>query len=271
MLRGSQFTWKSSIPSINSRPFWEKKIDPTLQDNVLLPNDFAEHIYHAGSSHRPVWIDSGCENVKKRRRAVFFTAVNRSLISTKKSSTTWRKPRIAVHKKWKVHQNTVYWCDLRITQSKGLQFYQTRSNAIILHNTLPAVCIEKVVNMKSGEEFFSKLYQSPELPQRMYASRICIMDVRILPNLEREHPSTILAVSTGRPVVVESTRRPVAVTLTSESKDGHIQPSNNKMTPSRNQSKSWFIHLKRIQIAKRRKLTWTRIKRSTHSARSRRT
>ena len=28
-----------------------KHIDPTLQDNVLLPSDFAEHIYHVGSSH----------------------------------------------------------------------------------------------------------------------------------------------------------------------------------------------------------------------------
>ena len=28
-----------------------KHIDPTLQDNVLLPNDFAEHICHVGSSH----------------------------------------------------------------------------------------------------------------------------------------------------------------------------------------------------------------------------
>ena len=26
-------------------------IDPTLHDNVSLPNDFAEHIYHVGSSH----------------------------------------------------------------------------------------------------------------------------------------------------------------------------------------------------------------------------
>ena len=28
-----------------------KRINPTLQDNVLLPDNFAEHIYHIGSSH----------------------------------------------------------------------------------------------------------------------------------------------------------------------------------------------------------------------------
>ena len=47
----------------------------------------------------------------------------------------------------------MYWCNLRVAQSKGLQFYQTRSNATILYNTLPAVCIEKVVIRKSGQEF----------------------------------------------------------------------------------------------------------------------
>ena len=42
-----------------------------------------------------------------------------------------------VHNAWKKHQNTVYWVDIDIALKKGL-FYQTRSNAIILHETLPA-------------------------------------------------------------------------------------------------------------------------------------
>ena len=48
-----------------------------------------------------------------------------------------------------------------------MQFYQTRPNAIILHNTLPAMCIEKVVVRKSGEELYGKTYQSPIAPQRV--------------------------------------------------------------------------------------------------------
>ena len=48
-----------------------------------------------------------------------------------------------------------------------LQFYQTRPNAIILYNNLPAVCIGKVVIRKSGEELYSETYQSPNLPQRI--------------------------------------------------------------------------------------------------------
>ena len=54
----------------------------------------------------------------------------------------------------------MYWCNLRVAESKGLQFYQTRSNATILYNTFPAVCIEKVVIRKSGEELYSQTYHS---------------------------------------------------------------------------------------------------------------
>ena len=68
--------------------------------------------------------------------------------------------------KWKVHQDTVYSVDIQLAQRKGLQFCQTRSNAITLFNTLLAICIEKVVFMTTGEELYSKVYQSPRLPRR---------------------------------------------------------------------------------------------------------
>ena len=58
------------------------------------------------------------------------------------------EPRHAhyMHKASKKHQNTVYWVDIKHPLKKGLKFYQTRSNAIILHETLPAYCIPKVVS-----------------------------------------------------------------------------------------------------------------------------
>ena len=43
-------------------------------------------------------------------------------------------------KKWKKHQNTVFWVDIKRAQKKGFKFYQTRSNAFILYDTLPAYC-----------------------------------------------------------------------------------------------------------------------------------
>ena len=74
-------------------------------------------------------------------------------------------PRLAqyMHKAWKKHQNTVYWVDINLAQKKGLKFYQTRSNAIILQETLPAYCIPKVVRMETGEVIYEKVFESPRL------------------------------------------------------------------------------------------------------------
>ena len=47
---------------------------------------------------------------------------------------------------------------------KDWSSYQTRSNAIILHETLPAYCIQKVVRMETGEVIFEKVYASPRPP-----------------------------------------------------------------------------------------------------------
>ena len=43
----------------------------------------------------------------------------------------------------------------------------TRSNAIILHETLPAYCIPKVVRMETGEVIYEKVYMSPRLPPKI--------------------------------------------------------------------------------------------------------
>ena len=78
------------------------------------------------------------------------------------------KPRLASNKqKWKRHQDTVYWVDFQLAQRKGLKFYQTRSNAIILYDALPACCISKVVVMKSEEIFCQKVNVSPRPPPRI--------------------------------------------------------------------------------------------------------
>ena len=61
-----------------------------------------------------------------------------------------------MHKAWNGHEDAVCWVDINLVMKKGLKFYQTRSNAIILHETLPADCIPKVVRMETGEVFIRK-------------------------------------------------------------------------------------------------------------------
>ena len=61
-----------------------------------------------------------------------------------------------LHNAWKRHQDARYWVDNNLAIEKGLTFYQTRSNAIIHHETLPAYCIPKVVRMETGEVIYEK-------------------------------------------------------------------------------------------------------------------
>ena len=72
-----------------------------------------------------------------------------------------------MHKTWKKHQNTVYWVDINFALKEGLKFYQTRSNAIILHETLPAYCIPKAIMMETGEVVCEKVYASPRPPPKI--------------------------------------------------------------------------------------------------------
>ena len=109
----------------------------------------------------------------------------------------------------------MYWVDIQLAQRKGLKFYQTRCNAIILYETLPAYCVPKVVRMETGDVIYEKVYMSPRPPpktslkhdwkrelgsehaQRPQPSRSFQSNRPIL-NPRRER--------TGRPVVKDDTR-----------------------------------------------------------------
>ena len=75
-------------------------------------------------------------------------------------------PRLAWYhqKKWKKHQNSVYWVDIQLAQREGFTFYQTNCNAIILYDALPAYCISKVVVVESEEIIFEKVFLSLRPP-----------------------------------------------------------------------------------------------------------
>ena len=139
-------------------------IDLTLQDNVLIPTNFFEYICPIGCAVNLHSItNSGLiarrQNSSRVRQTVFFTAVNPMHENHKDpQELDLTKPRLASYKqKWKRHQDTVYWVDIQLAQRKGLKFYQTRSNAIILYDTLPTYCISKAIVMKSGEFMYEKV------------------------------------------------------------------------------------------------------------------
>ena len=149
-------------------------IDPSLQDNVIIQSNFFQYIYHVGCAiNLHSIINSGLipggQNLNNRQ-TVFFLPLDPMDKNHKDPDTIdLNKPRHAqyMHKEWKKHQNTVYWVDINLALRKGLKFYQTRSNAIILHKTHPAYCIPKVVRMETGEVIFEKVYASPRPPPKI--------------------------------------------------------------------------------------------------------
>ena len=146
-------------------------IDPPLQDNVLIPNDFFEYIYHIGCAINlhPIMnsgLIPGGQNLSKRQ-TVFFTCVDPMNKEHKDPDIIdLEAPRLAWYKQktWKKHQNTVYWVDIKLAQKKGCKFYRTRSNAFILHDTLPVYCIPKAIMMETGEIKNEKVHVSPRPP-----------------------------------------------------------------------------------------------------------
>ena len=111
----------------------------------------------------------GGHNLSKRQ-TVFFMLVNPMNKERQDFDTIdLEPPRHARYKQtaWKKHQNTVHWVDIKLAQKKGLKFYQTRSNAIILYNTLPAYCIPKAIVMESEEIIYEKVHASPRPPPKI--------------------------------------------------------------------------------------------------------
>ena len=110
--------------------------------------------------HHEFRIDTGGQILSKRQ-TVFFTSV---VLMNKEHKDLDvidpEAPRLAWYhqKKWKKHQNTVFWVDIKLAQKKGYKFYQSRSNAIILYDTLPAYCIPKAIMMGTGEIIYEKVF-----------------------------------------------------------------------------------------------------------------
>ena len=121
------------------------------------------------------------KSLKRGRQAVIFTTVNpmEDGIGMGETPCDLTKPKIMPYKNtWKRFQNTVFWCNLKLAQEKGLHFYQTRSHAVVLYNTLPATGIEKAVCVKTTDELYQKVRLTPRVPRDVLKSNSqhCLQD-----------------------------------------------------------------------------------------------
>ena len=88
---------------------------------------------------------AGGKDTKEGRQTVFCTAVKPMTDSQEDESYDVTKPRNVQYKiKWKMYQDAVHWINLKRAQDS----WQTRSNAMILHDSVSADCLDKVVNTK---------------------------------------------------------------------------------------------------------------------------
>ena len=149
-------------------------IDLTLQDNVLIPSGFFQQIYHIGCAFNLHSIINnglipGGQNSSKRQTVFFLPIDPRDKDHEDPEYIDFSGPRRAryLHIAWKKHQDAVFWVDINLGIQKGLTFYQTRSNAIILQGTLPAYCIPKVMRLKTGDVLYEKTYMSPRPPPKI--------------------------------------------------------------------------------------------------------
>ena len=149
-------------------------IDPSLQDNVVIQSGFFQIIYHIGCAFNLHSIINnglipGGQNSSKRQMVLFLPFVPRDKGHKDPEKIDLKEPRRTqyLHSAWKKHQDTIYWVDINLAIKKGLTFYQTRSNAIILQGTLPAYCIPKVERLKTGEVLCERAYMSLRIPPKI--------------------------------------------------------------------------------------------------------
>ena len=118
-------------------------INPALQDIVLLPEGFTEYIFHVGNrkemrSTVNHGLIPGGVSLRTGRQAVFFTVVNPMDNQDGLGETLCdlSKERIAPYKNtWTRFQNTVFWCDLKVAQQRGLQFIKQIKRSYSLRHT----------------------------------------------------------------------------------------------------------------------------------------
>ena len=138
-----------------------------IQDAILL-------ILHVGCALNLHYINSsglmpGGQSSTKRQTVFFLLVDPRDKSHKDLDVIDLSVPRRAqhLHKAWKKHQDAVHWVDINFAFEKGLKFYQTRSDAVILQETLPAYCNPKDVRLKPGEVLYEKAYMSPRPPPKI--------------------------------------------------------------------------------------------------------
>ena len=119
-------------------------ISPELLKCTPIPYNWKEYMYHRGSSSvfqsiLESGVIPGGKEEDKARQAVFLTQLNPSGKDPEeeKPHFDYTVPqKVPDETRWKRNQNAVFWVRLRKAQDQGLQFWQTKSFAIMTYVTI---------------------------------------------------------------------------------------------------------------------------------------
>ena len=104
----------------------------------------------------------------KGRQTVFFTPLNPfgGDSGEEEPSDDYAVPqKVHFHSHWKRNQDAVYWATLSRAQDQGLQFWQTKSHAIMVHSRVPADCIFGVISQIGDRTLLERLSTPRRAPK----------------------------------------------------------------------------------------------------------
>ena len=154
----------SSSRTFRTQPYWSFITGQCGNSERILPTYLPHWMCFQSSFYHQQWIWYLEVRIQARDRQYSFclmVAETKGIKILKTMTWMYHVVHNTWHSAWKKHQDAV---DINLAIRKGLTFYQTRSNAIILQGILPACCIPKVVRLKTGEVLCKKSYMSLRPP-----------------------------------------------------------------------------------------------------------
>ena len=170
----------SEIPVLSSNPRTFRKYNQScIARQCTVTRRFYRVFFNTSETEKSCEVN---RDLKTGRQAVFCTVVNPMDNQDGLGETLCDLPqaRIVPYKNtWKHFQDTVH------AQQRGLQFYQTRSNAVILYDTLPAEFILKAICMKTKDQLYQ--WESVILRPRAVSKLIRKMVDKIYQYKKQDH------------------------------------------------------------------------------------
>ena len=139
---------------------------------------------------------------------------------------------------------------MELAQERGLQFYQTRSLAVVLHNTLPAACTEKAVCMKTTDELYQKVRFNSESATSCVNIELAAWSARSSKPQTHDHLANhqMTRTVTGKPVTAPWTTESAGVPLSAvepqkTTRENNVQRLTEKFENHKNKN-SFILDLR---------------------------